>query len=112
MREYNDRKFYDWFNEPFSIYCGSPDLNLPHIPIDDSPRPNKISWYTFDPLPADISVTPGYSVIKMTTPFYSPQLIEAIYYDPDTLHTIISDNPFCGRMTRGYCSRFHDGIRC
>ena len=59
IREYSDRKIYEWLNNPFSIDFGSPALNLPRIQIDDSPRPNKISLYKFDPLPSAISVTSG-----------------------------------------------------
>ena len=36
MREYTDRTVYDWFNNPFSGDHGSPNLNIPHITIDDS----------------------------------------------------------------------------
>ena len=54
MIEYNDRKFYDCFNNPFQVDCGSPDLNLPPIPIDNSYIPNKTSLYNPDLLPATI----------------------------------------------------------
>ena len=111
MRECNDRTFYDWFNNLFSIDCGSPYLNFPHIPVDDSPRPNRMSWYTSDPLPAAISVTPGYYVSTLTTPSDSPQLLEPNYDDSENLHTIMNDNIFRGRMTRGYCSRFYYVIK-
>ena len=111
-RKYNDRTVYDWFNDSFSFDCGSPALNPPHVPIGDSPRLNKTAWYTSDPLTDAISITPGYSVSTLTTPSDPPQLPEQNYDYPDTLHTIMNDNPFRGNMTRGYCSRFHDGIIC
>ena len=112
MREYSDMIVYDWFNNPFFVDCGSPDLNIPRIPIGDSPRPNKRDRYGYNMLTAAISVTPGYFVSKLTTPSDYPQIIEPDYYDPVNLHTIMSDNPCGGMMTRGYCSSFHDGIIC
>ena len=35
--EYNNRKFYDCFNNPFTADCVSPAMNLPPITIDDRP---------------------------------------------------------------------------
>ena len=101
MREYNDRKVYDLFNNPFSIDCGSPALNIPQIPIDDSPLLNNTARYIFDPLTAAVSVASGYSVSKFTSPFDSQLLLEKHYGCPKTLHTIMSDNPFRVRITRG-----------
>ena len=110
MRESNDRIIYDWFNNLLSVDCGSPALNFPHFAIDDSPHPNKRSRYTSDHLPDAISVTYGYYVSTLTTPSNSPKLLEPNYDDPDTLHTIMSGNPYHGRIKRGYWSRFHYGI--
>ena len=33
--EYNNRTVYDCFNNPFTDECGTPDLNLSPITIDD-----------------------------------------------------------------------------
>ena len=55
-REYNDRTVYDCFNNYFTADCGSPDLNLHPITIDDRPRPHKRSRYTSDMIPDNISV--------------------------------------------------------
>ena len=74
--EYNDMTVYDCFNNTFSVNCGIPYLNLPPIPIYDSPRTNKRSRYTYDPLPVSKSVTPGNSVSTLTTPSNYPQLLE------------------------------------
>ena len=41
MRDYNDRTVYDCFDNPFPFYCGSPYLNLPLMPTDDSSKPSK-----------------------------------------------------------------------
>ena len=95
----------------FSIDCGSPYLILPHNPINDDPRLNKRSRYTFDPLPDSIYVNPGYYVSTITTPFSLPQLLGENYDDPYTIRTIMSDNPFCGRITMGYCYSLNDEIR-
>ena len=68
MIYYNDRSVYDCFNNPFTVDCGIPTLNLPSITIDDSPRQKKIARYTSDPLPAAIYITPGKSVSTLTNP--------------------------------------------
>ena len=54
MIELNDRKFYDWFNNPFTVYGIIPAFNISTTPIDDISRQNKILWYTSDKLPATI----------------------------------------------------------
>ena len=35
--EYNNRTVYDCFNNTFTADCGSPDMHLPPITIDDKP---------------------------------------------------------------------------
>ena len=35
--EYNNRKVYDFFNNPFTADCGRPAMHLPTITIDDRP---------------------------------------------------------------------------
>ena len=57
--EYNDRTVYDCFNNSFLCDGGIPDLILPLITIDDSPRPNKRYPYNYDLLTATIYVTSG-----------------------------------------------------
>ena len=37
--DYNNRKVYDCFNNPFTDDCGSPAMYLPPITIDDRPPP-------------------------------------------------------------------------
>ena len=97
---------------PFRFILVPKYLNLPHIPIDDSHILGKKDRYTSDLLPSVISATPEYSVVTLIAPSDSPQLLELNYDNPDTLHTITGENPCLDSMARGYCSRFHDGIRC
>ena len=52
--EYNNRTFYECFNNPFPDYAGIPSLNLTPICVYDRPYPDKISHYTPDLLPAAI----------------------------------------------------------
>ena len=40
MRDYNNRTVYDCFNNPFPSGFGGPALNIPHITIDNRPRPH------------------------------------------------------------------------
>ena len=75
LREYNDRKVYEWLNNQFIFYGGIKYLNLPHMPIGDSFRPNKRAYYTPDPLSSAISVASGNSISTLTTPSDPPQVI-------------------------------------
>ena len=102
---YNYGVFYSCFNNPFLVDYGTFALNIPIIPIDGSPHPKRISWYTSDPLPAAISVTYGNYFSMLTTPSGSPQLFEPH-------HTIMSYSSFSGRTKRGYCSMLHGGQIC
>ena len=70
MIEYNNRTVYDWFNNPFPVDGVSPSLNIPPIPIGDITRLNKISQYSFDPLPYAIYVAYGNSGNALTTVTY------------------------------------------
>ena len=106
-REYNDRTVYDCFNNPFSVDSGTPDLNLPPIPIYYSSCLNKRARYTSGPFPDAIYVASGNYVRDLITPTNSVQMFEPIYDDHDANHTIMSENPFRAREKRGYCSRFH-----
>ena len=109
MKEYNNRTVYDCFNNPFLVYGGSPALNLSTLTIGDSPCPKTISQYTSDPLPDAIYVTSGNYDSTLTILSEFPQFPVFNYYNPDTEHTIMSDNPLRVREKRGYGSRFHDG---
>ena len=97
MIEYKDSKVYDCFNNPFPDDSDTPALDPPTITINDSPRLNKITWYTSDPLPSNISFASGNCVSTLSTSFNSPQLLEPNYHDHGSHHTIMSDNPFRGR---------------
>ena len=87
-------------------------MDIPIITIYDSPRLKVRAYYASDTLPDAISVTSVNNAINLTTPSDSPQFIFLNYDDPNTHHTIISDNPLRGRGEGGYCSRIHDGIIC
>ena len=75
IRQYNNKKVYECFNNTFSIYCGIPTLNLPSITIDDTPHKNKRAMYTSDTLPASISVPYGNYVSALTKHNYYPKLL-------------------------------------
>ena len=102
MRKYNYGTVYDCFNNNFLVDYSTLDLTPTPIPIDDSPRPNKISWYNSVPLPADIYVTSGNSVSAFTTPSGHPKRFEPDSDDHDANHTIMSENYFHVRKKRGY----------
>ena len=103
--DYNNRKFYDCFNNPFTYEFGIPDLHLPTITIDDIAHPHKISQCTPDLLPDSISVASGNSVRTLTTPSDSPHLLP--YDDPNTLHVMKKGVTFQGRVHIGYYGRKH-----
>ena len=93
MRNEKNIKFYNYFNNPFPVDCGSPDLNLPSIPIDDISIPNKRVRYTPDYPPDDISVASGNSVSNFTTPSDSLQVILLNYIPISTNRNIMRDKP-------------------
>ena len=66
--EYNSRKVYDCFNNPFTADFGIPATHLPPITIDDRPPPHKRARYTPNLLPDIISVASKNSVGNLTTP--------------------------------------------
>ena len=72
MVGYNDRTVYECFNNPFPDNFLRKYLNLPTMPIGNSTHPNKRAHYTAEPLPAEMYVAPGKSVITLTTPSDSP----------------------------------------
>ena len=63
------------------------------MPIDDSPRLNRRSWYNPDPHPDAIYVASRNYVINFSTPSYPPQVILLNYYNPNTDHTSMGDKP-------------------
>ena len=121
--EYNNRKVYECFNNPFTYDFGSPSLNLRYITIDDRPPPpHKKACYTTDLLPAAISVASENSVSPLSTYYDLPDLLPTD--DPNPLHVIKKDVHFlgmvykdtvvrnmikiCYKNTRFYCSTCSD----
>ena len=103
---------YECFNNPFPIDFGTPDLNLLPILTDYIPRPNKISWYNYDPLPNATYVASKNYVSNLNSPCDSPHVILLYSSATKTEHTMIRDKYDCNNVKRGYYSRGHDGIRC
>ena len=68
---------------------GSPDFNLPPMPIEYSFKPNKRYLYTPDPLLYTIYFSSGNSVGNLTTPSESPKVIVLTSDDTDTYHIIV-----------------------
>ena len=75
---------YDWFNNPFTVDCGSPDLYLPPMPIGDSLITNKRDLYTPDLLPCAIYADSGKSVSTLTDPSDPPKCIPLTSDAPGT----------------------------
>ena len=92
---------YDFFNNPFTYYCGGPDLNLPPINIEDIPRPDKIAHYNPDMLPSDIYVASEKYVSTLTAPYDYTQLIVLTFDDNNPHHAMENEKPFHGRVKRG-----------
>ena len=103
-REYNNWTVYNCFNNTFPVYCGSTDLNLPLITIDDRPLLHKRSRYTSDLIVDTISVVSKNSVSSLTNPFDSPQHLLLTYYDHNSHHAMNKYNSYHGRVKIGYCS--------
>ena len=108
--DYNNRTFYDWFNNPFTSDFGSPDLHLPPITIDNRPRLHKRARYTPDLLPYAISVASEDYVSTLTTPSDSPDLLPSD--DLNTLYVMKKYVPLKGGVNRGYYCRENGRIRC
>ena len=102
MIEYNKMIVYDYSNNHFQVYCVIPYLNLPPVPIGDSYRPNKIVFYTPDPLTDDISIDSGNYVINFTTPHDSPKVTLLTSDATETDHVIMIDKPVHATAKRGY----------
>ena len=99
---------YELFNTPLPVYCGNTYLNLPPIPIGDSYIPNKISHYIPYPLPDAVYFASVNHVSTFTAPSKSLQVIILTYYDPNTRHNFMIDNPGCIRGEIIYFSGLHD----
>ena len=112
MRYYNDRTVYERFNNPFTVECGSPFLNLLPMIVDDSPPPKKIYRYTTDTIPASIYFASVKYISNFTTSFDYTNVIVLASDDTNTPHTIMRYNPGSFRRKTGYYFRLHDGIRC
>ena len=97
--KYNKRTFYDCFGDSFSVYCGSPTLNTPPMPLYNSSRLNKRACYYFDLLPADIYVATVKSVSILTTYYVSPRVTLLNSYNHNTHHIITREDP--GRVRGG-----------
>ena len=87
--------FYDWFENPFSFHCGSPYLNIPFKPLEESFIPNKKSRYTPYQIISIIRVASRNSAITLTAPSESSQDIFLIYDAHSTDHTIMREKSDC-----------------
>ena len=85
---------------PFQLIVLAQFLISLTFPLMIVPTHTKRARYTSDTFLDAISVTSGYLFSTLNTPSNYPQLLEPNYDDPDTLHTIMSDNPYYCRMTR------------
>ena len=104
--EYNNRTYYDCFDNPFTDYFGSPDLNIYPITIDDRPHPHKIACHTPYLIPAEIYVASENYSSTLTTPSDSPDLLHSD--DPNPLRVMNKNGPYSSRVKGGYCCRKHD----
>ena len=78
--------------------------------IHYSPRQNKISMYTPNPLSYAFSVASVNYVSTLNSPCRYPQVIPLTFYGPNTHHTTIQDIPYCVNVKIGYCSRHNNVI--
>ena len=108
--EYNNSSVYEFLNNPFTYYFGSPDLNLPPITIDDRPCPHKRALSTPDLLPDTISVASKNYVGNLTTPYDSSDFLPS--GDLNTLRVIREYGPYLQRVKIGYQCSKHDGKIC
>ena len=67
--DYNNRTFYECFDDLFKDDFISRDLNIPRITFNYRPRPHKRARYTPDMLPASISVASENSFNTLNAPF-------------------------------------------
>ena len=104
--EYNNRRVYECFNNPFTDEFGIPYLNLPPINFDDRTLSHKIAHYTPDLLPYAISVASENASITLTTTSDSPYILPSD--DPITLHVMKKYVPLLCGAKIGYCCSKHD----
>ena len=97
--EYNNRKVYDCFNNPFKYDFFSPAYNLPSMNFDDTPCPYKRSHYTPDLLSAAISVASENAFNNFTIPYDELYLLTTD--DTNTLHVMKMCVPVQGRVHIG-----------
>ena len=107
-REYNNRKFYDCFNNILPDDFGSPGLNLPPIIIDDIPHPNKRACYTPYMITATIAVASENYVSTLNTHSHFTRTLILPSNDPNPHYEMNKYEPFRVRLKRGYCYRKHD----
>ena len=112
IREYNERAVYDCFNNTFPADCGSPNLDIPPITIDDSTYLDKRAHYTPYLIPAAISFASENYVSNLTNPSDMPHVLVLNFDDPNPQHYINKDKPFHVKVKRGYCYRKCDGKTC
>ena len=96
--EYNNRKVYDCFNNPFTADCASPAMHIPPITIDDSLPPPKRARYAPNLLPATISVAYENSVSTLTTPSDLPDILPTD--GQKNVHVLKKGLPVNGRVHR------------
>ena len=108
--EYNNMTVYDCFNNSFTADFGSPSMHLPPNIIDHRPRPHKRARYTPYLLPDASSVASENYVSTLITPSDSTDILPID--DPNTLHDMKKDDPYSGRVKRGYCCRKHGQKIC
>ena len=108
MRGYNNRMVYYYFSNPYPADFFSQSMNIHPMTIDDSSRPNKISRYTPYQFPNTTYVAYGNYVSTLTTTSDFPHYIILSYDSPNTVYTIMGDNPNFGKEIRLYCSRIHE----
>ena len=100
--EYNNRKVYDCFNEPFMDDFFSLALNLLPITIDDRPHRHNRAQYTPYLLPPAISVASENFVNTFTIPSDSPQTLLLTSYDHNLPHEMNIYKLYPGRLKRIY----------
>ena len=104
-RNYNNRKVYDCFNNPFPVDFGKPYLNLPPIIIDDRPHLNKRDRCTPDFLPDVVYFASGNYVSDLTITSDYPRVPLINSDDPKPPHSNNKDESYSCRVKIGYCCR-------
>ena len=106
--EYNNRRVYDCFNNPFTADCGIRAMHLPTITIDDrppTPHPTSHKRYRITPylIPAAIYVASENYVSTFNSPSDSPDILPTD--DPNDLHVMRKYMFLEFRLQIGYYSR-------